>query len=127
MEKLHNQELQFLLEGLGAMVHAKWHQSNFSLFRRCTEFFATQFEAGKGYQSLNCYRSALSSVLALIEGFAVGSHLLVCRILKGVFHLRPPQAKYTSFWSVSKVLNHLASWGENQALTLKQLIWKLAM
>ena len=90
-------------------------------------FFATQFEAGKGYQSLNCYRSALSSVLAPIEGFAVGRHPLVCGILKGVFQLRPPQDKYTSFWSVSKVLNHLASWGENQALSLKQLTWKLAM
>lgn len=48
-------------------------------------FFAAQFIAGKGYNSINCYRSALSSVLPPIDGFDVGRHPLVCRILKGVF------------------------------------------
>ena len=60
-------------------------------------FFAAQFIAGKGYNSINCYRSALSSVLPPIDGFDVGRHPLVCRILKGVFQLRPPKAKYASF------------------------------
>jgi len=48
-------------------------------------FFVTQFEAGKRCQFLNCYRSALSSVLPPVKDFAVGHHPLLCRILKGVF------------------------------------------
>ena len=90
-------------------------------------FIAFQFHQGKQYRSLNCYRSALSSVLAPIEGFDIGRHPLVCRILKGAFQLRPPKAKYTTFWSVEQVLSHLASWGDNQSLPLQKLTWKLAM
>ena len=90
-------------------------------------FLAYQFHQGKQYRSLNCYRSALSSVLAPIDGFDIGRHPLVCRILKGVFQLRPPKAKYTAFWSVEQILNHLASWGDNQSLPLQKLTWKLAM
>ena len=41
--------------------------------------------------------------------------------------MRPPKAKYTAFWSVERVLNHLASWGDNQSLPLQKLTWKLAM
>ena len=41
--------------------------------------------------------------------------------------MRPPKAKYTVFWSVERVLNHLASWGNNQSLPLQKLTWKLAM
>ena len=76
-------------------------------------FIAFQFGEGIEYRSLNCYRSALSSVLSSIDGFDVGRHPLVCRILKGAFQLRPPKAKYTTFWSVEQVLNNLASWVEN--------------
>ena len=90
-------------------------------------FIASQFGEGKEYRSLNCYRSALSSVLSPIDGFDVGRHPLVCRILKVAFQLTPPKAKYTTFWPVEQVLNHLASWGENQSLSLQKLSWKLAM
>ena len=65
-------------------------------------FFAAQFAAGKGYHSINRYRSALSSVLPPIDGLDVGRHPLVCRILKGVFQLRPPKPKYANFWSVEQ-------------------------
>ena len=51
-------------------------------------FLADQFHQGKQYRSLNCYRSALSSCHLPIEGFAVGQHPLVVRLLKGVFNLR---------------------------------------
>lgn len=67
------------LPALPVRLSVKWHQSNFSLFRRCIELFAAEFEAGEGYQSL---RLSLS-VLAPIEGFAVGHHPLVCRIFNG--------------------------------------------
>ena len=90
-------------------------------------FMAAEYGSGRGYRSLNCYRSALSSVLAPIDGFDVGRHPLVCRLMKGVFQQRPPKPKHTAFWSVKVVLDHLSSWGDNDLLSLQRLSWKLAM
>ena len=46
----------------------------------------------QGYQtnSLNAYRSAISNVHDRVDDMDVGKHLLVARVLKGVFHARPP-------------------------------------
>ena len=90
-------------------------------------FLAAEYSAGKCYRSLNCYRSALSSVLAPIDGFDVGRHPLVCRLLKGVFQQRPPKPKHSTFWSIETVLDHISSWGVNRSLSFQQLSWKLAM
>lgn len=49
------------------------------------EFLTEEFNAGKRYRSLNCYRSAVSSTHLPIQGFAVGKHPLVCRLLKGTY------------------------------------------
>lgn len=48
-------------------------------------FLAAQFHAGHGYRSLNVYRSAISSIHPKIDGYEVGSHPLVCRLLKRCF------------------------------------------
>ena len=48
------------------------------------DFLAEKFHAGLKYRSLNCYRSALSSALLPIDGFQVGQHPLVIRLLKGI-------------------------------------------
>jgi len=61
-------------------------------------FLADEFEAGRQYKSLNCYRSALSSTLLPNEGLPVGQHPLVIQLLKGVFNLRPPMPRYTYNW-----------------------------
>ena len=49
----------------------------------------------------------------------------MCRLLRGVFNLRPPEPKYTETWEVSKVTGFIKSWG--RSLTLKNLTRKLAM
>ena len=99
------------------------------------DFLEDMLGKGRQYRSLNCYRSALSTVLEPInskdlqttEGFHVGKHPLVCRLLKGAFQLRPPLPKYSEFWSVHQVLCHILSWALNNSLTLQKLTWKLAM
>ena len=68
-----------------------------------------QFQEGKQYQSLNCYRSALSSTHLPVEGFPVENHPLVRRLLEGVFNLRPPQPHYRVMWNVSQLLLHIKS------------------
>ena len=74
--------------------------------------------------SLNSYRSAISSVHERVEGYNVGQHPLVTRLLKGVFNERPPLPKYSSTWDVQVVLNYL---GCNSDLSQKLLTWKAAM
>jgi len=40
-------------------------------------FLADEFEAGRQYRSLNCYRLVLSSTLLSIEGIQMGQHTLI--------------------------------------------------
>ena len=81
----------------------------------------------KQYRSLNCYRSALSSTHLPVDGFPVGNHHLVCRLLKGVFNLHPLQPHYREMWDVSQLLLHIKSWGNTDTPPIKQLSRKLVV
>ena len=48
------------------------------------------------------------------------------RFMKGIFHLRPPQPRYTKTWDVNKVLSYLKSLGPNDSLMLKHMTLKTA-
>ena len=84
-------------------------------------FLADLFSQGYQYRSLNAYRSAISSVHEKIDGYDVGQHPLVLRLLKGVFHKRPPQPRYTQTWNVSVVTKYIRSLGPSDKLTLQNL------
>ena len=71
------------------------------------DFLATMFEEEREYHSLNCYRTAVSSVLCLIDGFDVGHHPMVCRLIKGALQTKPPKPKCISFWFVDQVLSNV--------------------
>lgn len=101
--------------------------ANPSDLRRVLGFLAEEFKEGKQYRSLNCYRSAISSAHLPIEGFSVGKHPLVCRLLKRAFNSRPPSPKYVGTWEVSKVTSYLRKEGSNANLSLKKLSMKLAI
>ena len=90
-------------------------------------FLATLFKEGYQYRSLNSYRSAISSVHERVDGYEVGQHPLVSRVMKGAFNLRPPQPRYETTWDVSKVLDFIVSLGPSENLSLRDLTWKLAM
>ena len=90
-------------------------------------FLADLFSQGYQYRSLNAYRSAISSVHDKIDGCDVGQHPLVSRLLKGAFHQRPPQPRYSQTWDVSLVTKYIKSLGPNNKLTLQNLSHKLAM
>ena len=66
-------------------------------------FLAYLYREGYQYRSLNSYRSAISSVHERIDGYSVGQHPLVTRLMKGVFNDRPPLPRYTSTWNVQCV------------------------
>ena len=91
------------------------------------EFLTLLFESGLGYSALNTARSALSTVLNLIDGRKFGEHPLVCRYLKGVYELKPALPRYSEVWKVSTVLDHLKTYKFANELTLKELTIKLTM
>ena len=90
-------------------------------------FHAHFFEQGYQYRSLNAYRSAITSVHEKVDGYEVGQHPLVSRLLKGVFHQRPPQLRYSDTWDVDMVATYLESLGENMTLPLPALTHKTVM
>ena len=90
-------------------------------------FLVGLFADGYQYQSLNAYRSAISSAHENIDGVSVGSHPAVARLLKGAFHSRHPQPRYGSFWDVGIIIQHIRKLGPNKDLSLKQLTMKTVM
>ncbi len=87
------------------------------------EFLTLLFESRLGYSALNTARSALSSILPLMEG----EHPLVCRYLKGVFELRPTLPRYTEIWNVDTVLRYLTTLKSASEMTMKELSLRLTM
>lgn len=79
------------------------------------------------YGAINTARSALSSVLPTINGQTFGKHQLVTEFMKGVFNLRPPQAKYAEIWDPDKVLNTLQAWSPSSSLSLYKLSQKTVL
>ena len=52
-----------------------------------------------------------------VDGYEVGQHTMVSRILKGIFHERPPQPRYSEMWDASKVTAFIEARGENDSLS----------
>ena len=56
----------------------------------------------------------------------MGEHPVIARLLKGMFHVRPPEPRYSFTWDVNILLTFLESWFPLSALDLKQLTLKTA-
>ena len=92
-----------------------------------TEFLSDSFHIGLQYRTINTYRSALSSVMPPIEGFLVGQHPLVVRLIKGIQNSRPAMPRYQHCWDINKVLDYIKSLPANENLSLDMLTGKLAI
>ena len=79
-------------------------------------FLADLYQQGYQYSCLNAYRSVISSVHERLNGYKVGQHPLVTRLIKGAFHERPPQPRYTSSWDVSRVTGFLEALGQRRVV-----------
>ncbi|KAK2551361.1 hypothetical protein P5673_027760 [Acropora cervicornis] len=91
------------------------------------DFLTEQFEdSKKSYSTYNSYRSALSSMLLPVHGYSVGEHPIIARLLKGMFHIRRPEPRYSFTWDVNVLLTFLESWFPLSVLELKQLTLKTA-
>ena len=77
------------------------------------------------YGTINNHRSAISAYHIPIDGVKVGSHPLVCDLLKGVNNERPPLPKYRFIWDVDLVLGKMNDLPENHDLSMDILGYKL--
>lgn len=91
------------------------------------EFLSSLQKLGLSYSAINTARSALSTILPCEGGITFGEHPLVCRVLKGIFELKPALPKYSEIWDVNTVLEYLKKLGNATTLSLKQLTLKLTM
>ena len=71
--------------------------------------------------------STLSAYFPLIDGFFVGSHPDICRIVKSIFEERPTLPKYSDTRDVKTVLDHLDVMSPMESLTLNKLTLKMCM
>ena len=78
-----------------------------------------------GYSSVCLARSALNPVVSIQGGVDVSNHPLVARLVKGVFHSRPPLPRYTEVWDIGKVINYVRNLGDNGRMSLKELTLKV--
>jgi len=96
-----------------------------TLLKNILMYLTHLFEKNVSYSAINLARSAFSTCMDKIDGFDIGVHPLVTRLLKGVYKQRPPTAKYTCTWDANKVLNTISNFGPNSSLDLKILTLKL--
>ena len=92
-----------------------------------SNFLSDAFDQGRAYRTLNVYRSAISTALPPSGGQPLGQHRDVCQVMRGAFHRRPPQPRYSASWDVSEVLSNVQTWGSNDDLSLNHLSWKLVL
>ena len=85
------------------------------------------FKSGSCYSAVNTARSALSSFLVTDSGMTVGNSLLVKRLMKGIFELKPPMSRYSVIWDVNIVLDYLKNFSLHEEMPLSILTYKLVM
>ena len=73
----------------------------------CAHFVTFLFEKGLNYKKITRYRSMLSSILPRVEGFPIGQHPHIIRLLKGIFDERLPLKKLVPEWDLCLVLGCL--------------------
>ena len=59
------------------------------------DFLHTLYELGLSYSAIGTHQSAISAIVEIPGVPHLGEHWLVSRFMKGIFHLRPPQPRYT--------------------------------
>ena len=118
----------------GAYLH-KWLSfcreeqiDQFSPSINCVIMFLTQlFKGGLGYSGINTAKSAVSSVVNIVNNIDIGNNHLIKKFMKGVFNRKPCLPRLSSTWAVSDVLKYLKTLSPVEDLSLKLLSYKLVV
>ena len=100
------------------------HNPNVADITLGTEFLASLFDTGVGYSVINTARSALSNYLNQIDGFDFGKHPVVCKVLRGVFKLKPSLPRYVVTYDPDIVMKYLSNLPPWETIPLKGLTLK---
>ena len=87
-------------------------------------YLTSMFERGLEYSTISAAKSVLSSILHIPGVTAISEHPLIIRLLKGIFHVRPPRPRYELIWETDLVLTYLKGL-EYSKIPLKFLSMKL--
>lgn len=91
------------------------------------DYLTSLYDEGLAFSTINSHRSAISMTHIPIDGIRIGSHVLIQRLLKGMFNLRPPMPRYAFIWPIGKVMRYFKSLQQNDALSLKTLSMKAVL
>ena len=89
-------------------------------------FLTELYNPGAGYSNLATARSALSGIISIPGIPSISEHLLVKRLLKGVYHNRPPRPRYTFIWDTSIMIEYLQTL-KNDDISFKMMSLKIVM
>lgn len=90
-------------------------------------FLTKLLKDGLGYSGINTAKSAVSSVVSIVNNRNIGNNSLIKQFMKGVFNQKPCLPRLGSTWAVSDVLKYLKSLSPVTDLSLKLLSYKLVM
>ena len=79
-------------------------------------------DSNGGYSTINAERSALSLILAPVDGYTVGKQPLVQRFMRGTFKLRPSLPRYNSCFDAGHILRYLQSMEPIDKISLEAII-----
>lgn len=91
------------------------------------EFLSSLLREGKAYRTINVARSMLFSTLGKINGYDIGNHPLIVKLMREACKTKPRVPKYSGFWDVSTVVDYFISLGPNSGLSFLDLSKKLVV
>jgi site-specific recombinase XerD len=93
-------------------------------------FLTALHNGGLGYSGINTAKSAISSVVNIVNNVHIGNHIMIKQFLKGVFNEKPALPRYNCTWDVNIVLSYISSLDDHEDCAsnkLKFLSFKLIM
>ena len=79
----------------------------FALNHQIPTYISWLPEHGLAYHTISAAKSVLSGILHILVVTAISEHLLIICLLKGIFHVRPPQLRYELILDTGVVLSYL--------------------
>ena len=70
-------------------------------------YLTSMYDRSLQYTTIAAAKSVLAGVLRIPGVTYISSHPLVIRLLKGIFHVRPPKPRYEFIWDTDLVLKFL--------------------
>jgi hypothetical protein len=81
------------------------------------DYLTHLYDCRLSWSTIGIHRSAISRMMAPIDGVRVGNYLLVKRLMSGVCNERPPRRAAPALWDPLKVSSFFQHWPVNPPLS----------